>query len=166
MLDGANGTIEYDIVKQSGQDISTLSLSGPLDARCPQSSSFGLLRCLGHQHIGGRCMRLINQDTGELLCESCPSYGKADRNVPGDEEGYLVKMSEAVRETPLHIQPGTNVTIESDYDASVDHFGVMALLFLDLVDFDESCPGPVTASTGKRCPACQVNHLKVAIHHS
>ncbi|KAL3145704.1 hypothetical protein ABBQ32_003237 [Trebouxia sp. C0010 RCD-2024] len=148
MLDGANGTIEYDIVKQSGQDISTLSLSGPLDARCPQSSSFGLLRCLGHQHIGGRCMRLINQDTGELLCESCPSYGKADRNVPGDEEGYLVKMSEAVRETPLHIQPGTNVTIESDYDASVDHFGVMALLFLDLVDFDESCPGPVTASTG------------------
>lgn len=159
MLDGANGTIEYDVVKQSGQDISTLSLSGPLDARCPQSSSFGLLRCLGHQHIGGRCMRLINQDSGELLCESCPSYGKADRNVSGDEQGYLVKMSEAIRETPLHIQPGTNVTIESDYDASVDHFGVMALLFLDLVDFDESCPGPVTASTGKRCPTCQVNHL-------
>jgi len=29
-----------------------------------------------------------------------------------------------------------------------DHFGVMALFFLDLVGFDSSCPGPVTATTG------------------
>lgn len=148
MMDAANGTIEYDVVKQPGQNVSTLSLSGPIDAMCPQSSSFGLLRCLGHQHIGGRCMRLIDQNSGKELCRSCPSYGTDAGDLPGNEQGYLVKMSEAVMQTPLHIQPGTNVTIESDYDASVDHFGVMALFFLDLVNFDKSCPGPITASTG------------------
>ena len=148
-MDAANGSIEYDIVKQPEENISTLSLSGPIDAMCPQSSSFGLLRCLGHQHIGGRCMRLIDQDTGIELCRSCPSYGTDDKDVPGNEKNYLVKMSEAAMQNPLYIQPGTNVTVESDYDASVDHFGVMALFFLDLVDFDKSCPGPITASTGK-----------------
>ena len=147
-MDAVNGSIEYDVVKQTGQDISTLSLSGPMDAMCPQSGSFGLLRCLGHQHIGGKGLRLINQDTGEELCRSMPEYGAADRTVPGNEQGYLVKMSEAVTETPKLIMPGTNVTIESDYDASTDHFGVMALFFLDLVYFDKSCPGPLTTSTG------------------
>ena len=152
MMDAANGSIEFDVVKQHGQEqISTISLSGPMDALCPQASSFGLLRCLGHQHIGGKCMRLINQDTGDELCRSCPSYGSANRHVAGDEQGYLVKMSEAALGNPKQILPGTNVTIESDYDASVDHFGVMALFFLDLVDFDQSCPGPVTALTGEQC---------------
>ena len=156
MMDAANGSIEYDVVKQDDQAISTLSLSGPMDALCPQASSFGLLRCLGHQHIGGKCMRLINQDTGEELCRSCPSYGSANRHVAGNEQGYLVKMSEAALGHPKQIMPGANVTIESDYDASVDHFGVMALFFLDLVDFDKSCPGPVTAFTGALYFVCKV----------
>lgn len=159
MMDAANGSIEYDVVKQPGRDINTVSLSGPMDALCPQSSAFGLLRCLGHQHVGGKCMRLINQDTGVELCRSCPSYGTADRGVAGDESGYLVKMSEAVMETPLQILPGTNVTIESDYDSSVDHFGVMALFFLEMVNFNKSCPGVVTASTGEQHLARRVCDL-------
>ena len=75
MLDAANGSIEYDVVKQPGQNLSTLQLSGPLDARCPQSEPYGILRCLGHQHIGGQCMRLLDADTGDVLCSSCPTYG-------------------------------------------------------------------------------------------
>lgn len=149
MMDAANGSIEYDVVQQPGEQTALLSLSGPMDARCPQTSSFGLVRCLGHQHIGGQCMRLINQDTGEELCSSCPSYGNSDsRETVGEESGYLVKMSQTVFDQPKQIQPGTNVTIESEYDPSENHFGVMALFFLDLVDFNTSCPGPVTATTG------------------
>ena len=148
MMDAANGSIEYDVV-QSDKQTALLSLSGPMDARCPQTSSFGLLRCLGHQHIGGQCMRLINQDNGEELCSSCPSYGNSDTpETVGEESGYLVKMSQTVFDQPKQIQPGTNVTIESEYDPSENHFGVMALFFLDLVDFNTSCPGPVTATTG------------------
>lgn len=149
MMDAANGSIEYDIVQQPGQQMAKLSLSGPMDARCPQKSSFGLLRCLGHQHIGGQCMRLINEDTGEVLCSSCPTYGASDsRATVGEERGYLVKMSQTVFDQPKQILPGTNVTIESEYDSSANHFGVMALYFVDLVDFDTSCPGPVSATTG------------------
>lgn len=149
MMDANNGSIEYDVVRQAGQHTSVLSQSGPIDAMCPQTSSFGILRCLGHQHIGGQCMRLTNQDTGEELCSSCPTYGlSASREAVGDEHGYLVAMSQTVMEEPKQILPGTIVTIESVYDSSLDHFGVMALFFLDLVDFDTSCPGPVTATTG------------------
>ena len=152
MMDAANGSIEYDVVQQSSsqQQMAKLSLSGPMDARCPQTSSFGLLRCLGHQHIGGQCMRLINQDSGEVLCSSCPTYGASDsRATVGEERGYLVKMSQTVFDQPKQILPGANVTIESEYDPSANHFGVMALFFVDLVDFDTSCPGPVSATTGK-----------------
>ncbi|KAL0020529.1 hypothetical protein WJX79_005453 [Trebouxia sp. C0005] len=149
MMDAANGSIEYDVVQQPDKQTALLSLSGPMDARCPQTSSFGLVRCLGHQHIGGQCMRLINQDTGEELCSSCPSYGNSDsRERVGEESGYLVKMSQTVFDQPKQIQPGTNVTIESEYDPSENHFGVMALFFLDLMDFNTSCPGPVIATTG------------------
>jgi hypothetical protein len=160
MLDAANGSIEYDVVQQPDKQTAQLSLSGPMDARCPQTSSFGLLRCLGHQHIGGQCMRLINQDTGEELCSSCPSYGDSDsRETVGEESGYLVKMSQTVFDQPKQILPGTNVTIESEYDPSENHFGVMALFFLDLVDFNTSCPGPVTATTGNafQCIICHHN---------
>ena len=102
-------------------------------------------RCLGHQHIGGQCMRLINEDTGEVLCSSCPTYGASDsRATVGEERGYLVKMSQTAFDQPKQILPGTNVTIESEYDPSANHFGVMALFFVDLVDFDTSCPGPVS----------------------
>ncbi|KAL0040880.1 hypothetical protein WJX79_008506 [Trebouxia sp. C0005] len=142
MMDAVNGSIEYDLVQQAGSQTGKVLSSGPMDAQCPQTSSFGLLRCLGHQHIGGQCLRLINTDTGEELCTSCPTYGaSSSRAAVGDEDGYLVAMSRAAFSPPKQIMPGTNVTIESAYDVSQNHFGVMALFFLDLVDFDTRCPG-------------------------
>ena len=56
----------------------------------------------------------------------------------GNERGYLVSMSQAVMQEAVQVQPRQNVTLVSDYDASEDHFGVMALFFLDLVGFDSS----------------------------
>ena len=50
---------------------------------------------------------------------------------------------------PMVIQPGTVVRIEALYDSSVNHFGVMALWFLDLVSFDTSCPGPQDTFSGE-----------------
>lgn len=84
----------------------------------------------------------------------------------GNEQGYLVGMSQAVMETPLQMLPGQNVTIESNYDATDDHFGVMALFFLDLVGFNSSCPGPVTPATGPlSCPAaCHANIVYLLKH--
>ena len=157
MMDAVNGSIEYDLVQQADSRTGKVLQSGPMDAQCPQTSSFGLLRCLGHQHIGGQCLLLINQDTGEELCSSCPTYGASDRAAVGDEDGYLVAMSRAAFSPPKQILPGTNVTIESVYDVSQNHFGVMALFFLDLVDFDSSCPGFAPKQAGK--PALKLEFL-------
>lgn len=113
-------------------------------------------------------MRLIDSDSGDTICSSCPTYGNAtEATAVGNEKGYLVSMSQAVMEQPVQIRPGQNVTLESVYDTSEDHFGVMALFFLDLVGFDSSCPGAVTAQTGKehylakggslaRCSLCRI----------
>ena len=37
------------------------------------------MRCVGHQHIGSRCITLFNAETDEKICQSCPVYG----NVTG-----------------------------------------------------------------------------------
>lgn len=49
------------------------------DADCPQQEEFEIVRCVGHQHIGSRCITLYNAETNEKICQSCPVYG----NVTG-----------------------------------------------------------------------------------
>ena len=49
------------------------------DADCPQQEEFEIVRCVGHQHIGSRCITLFNAETDEKICQSCPVYG----NVTG-----------------------------------------------------------------------------------
>ena len=44
----------------------------------------------------------------------------------GNEKGYLVAMSLDAKTEPQVLQPGTVVTLESNYTAA-DHYGVMAL---------------------------------------
>ena len=108
-------------------------------------------------------MRLVDEASGEIMCTSCPTYGTAARDMPGNEQGYLVEMNETVMAQPKMIQPGQIMMLESVYDASVNHYGVMALAFLDLVGFDSSCPGPVRPDTGRECPLVECpSHLLVA----
>jgi len=75
-------------------------------------------------------MRLIDTDTGDVICSSCPTYGNAsDATAVGNEKGYLVSMSQAVMEESVQISPGQNVTLESDYDVSGPLWRHGALLF-------------------------------------
>ena len=53
------------------------------DADCPQQEEFEIVRCVGHQHIGSRCITLFNAETNEKICQSCPVYG----NVTGAWSG-------------------------------------------------------------------------------
>lgn len=46
-----------------------------VDHRCPQSEPFVVVRCTAHQHVGGKCMSLLNAENGDLICRSCPVYG-------------------------------------------------------------------------------------------
>ena len=80
--------------------------------------------------------------SGKLLCGSQAQYGSAARDVIGNESGFLVAMSQQVFSEPMEVTPGMVVTIEAEYAADQPHYGVMALWFLTLAGFNESCPGP------------------------
>ena len=47
----------------------------------------------------------------------------ARAGVPGDEEGYVVAMTDGEPSPAYTIQPGTNVRLISDYDASIRRLG-------------------------------------------
>ena len=71
MLDVTNGSIEHDVHRGLPGSSVNLTLSGPLDARCPQSAPFGIAVCTGHQHIGKPSDALAATDlrqAGEYLC--------------------------------------------------------------------------------------------------
>ena len=59
LLDAADGRVEFDVRADKGPEGAVIRLTGPLDARCPQTQPLRLLRCLGHQHIGAapRCSK-------------------------------------------------------------------------------------------------------------
>jgi len=124
-----HGDIEYDIAPENGTNpLSVSSHTYALDYFCPQDGPYQLIKCWGHQHIGGRCIRVTDVKTGALICESCPVYGNDSSNPPGNEKGYLVGMSATVHDPPVTIQPGQQVHIEAIYDASEPYGGVMSLL--------------------------------------
>lgn len=126
-----HGDIEYNIAPQNGTNpLSVSSRTYALDYFCPQDGPYQLIKCWGHQHIGGRCIRMTDATTGTLLCESCPVYGNDSSNPPGNEKGYVVGMSGTVHDPPMTIQPGQQVHLKAIYDASQPYGGVMSLLEL------------------------------------
>ena len=53
-------------------------------------------------------------------------WGLSGAGVPGDEEGYVVAMSDGDPSPPYLIEPGTNVRLFSDYDGSERRLGESA----------------------------------------
>jgi hypothetical protein len=71
IMDLVNGTIEYDVVRSPGIDYDVVETVGEFDARCPQPDNFTLLRCVGHQHIGGAPPPILSVLTSVLrVCMS------------------------------------------------------------------------------------------------
>ena len=68
---------EHSLMALCGRRAQTYETTA--DADCPQQEEFEIVRCVGHQHIGSRCITLFNAETDEKICQSCPVYG----NVTG-----------------------------------------------------------------------------------
>ncbi|BDA50791.1 hypothetical protein COCOBI_17-0080 [Coccomyxa sp. Obi] len=147
LLDVANGSIEYDVFEEGPGSVDTKTLTAPFDQHCPQVFPFGLLRCTGHQHIGGICMEIVDTEAGHVICTSCSVYGNStSADTPGQEKGYLVEMTDDTLVPPYPLKPGQNVTIVSKYNADKNHFGVMALWILTVTNWDPTCPGGAPAT--------------------
>ncbi|ONK56103.1 uncharacterized protein A4U43_C10F4160 [Asparagus officinalis] len=70
---------------------------------------------------------------GRVLCTSMPTYGNG--NEAGNEEGYVVGMSTCYPEPgSVKIEDGEFLTIESNYNNSQMHTGVMGLFYIMIAE--------------------------------
>ena len=77
-----------------------------------------------------------------MICSSNPIYGKGKE--AGDEAGYIVGMSTCYPEPgSVKILDGESLVLESKYDSSQAHTGVMALLHIFIAD---QLPNPLKVS--------------------
>jgi len=66
---------------------------------------------------------------GRVICSSVPSYGNG--NEAGNEAGYIVGMSTCYPKLgSVKIIDGETLTLESNYNNTKEHTGVMGLFYL------------------------------------
>ncbi|KAI4336410.1 hypothetical protein L6164_014941 [Bauhinia variegata] len=94
----------------------------------PMPSGGYVIYGVAHQHSGGIGSTLYGQD-GRVICSSIPTYGKGEE--AGNEAGYIVGMSTCYpRPGSVNILDGETLTLESRYNSSQLHTGVMGLFYL------------------------------------
>ncbi|CAL5223582.1 g6118 [Coccomyxa viridis] len=145
-FDITGGDIEYDILASQGPNTTLRkTYDTVIDDRCPQKKPFEVVRCIAHQHVGSECLYMYNLDKDELICKSCPVYG-TEPGVPGNEEGYVVKMTDGDPSPPYLVEPGTRVRLVSDYSAAERRLGVMGLMSVWVGGLEKPCTGQFGAS--------------------
>ena len=92
MMDNVGGLIEFDVRPPEGEGQepatwSTVSKTGPIDGRCPQTKPIRMLNCLGHLHIGAppcsqRCAALRRWPSG--MWHAHDQVMLAGRGLPDD----------------------------------------------------------------------------------
>ncbi|KAK9804600.1 hypothetical protein WJX73_006245 [Symbiochloris irregularis] len=140
--DVVGGSFEYQLTDATGPGTThTKTFDTTVDAACPQSGPYDIIRCTGHQHFGAQCLSLIDLDNDKTICRTCPEFG-TEKGVPGNEEGYVVRIPDddlAIDGRIYTVQPGTKLRIQSDYDASVPRFGIMGLMLTWTANMPEPC---------------------------
>ncbi|KAK2437600.1 stress up-regulated Nod 19 protein [Trifolium repens] len=87
-----------------------------------------VIYAVAHQHSGGIGATLYGQD-GRVICSSKPTYGNG--NEVGNEAGYIVGMSTCYPQPgSINIIDGETLTLESIYNNTKEHAGVMGLFYL------------------------------------
>jgi hypothetical protein len=70
---------------------------------------------------------------GNVICASIPIYGNG--NEAGNEDGYIVGMSTCYPEPgSVKITAGENLTLESNYDSTNKHTGVMGFFYIYIAE--------------------------------
>ncbi|KAF7803917.1 stress up-regulated Nod 19 protein [Senna tora] len=109
--------------------------SGCIDVKrkgLPMPSGGYVIYGVTHQHAGGLGSTLYGQD-GRVICSSKPRYGSGKE--AGNEAGYIVGMSTCYpKPGSVQISNGETLTLESNYNSSQRHTGVMGLFYLLVAD--------------------------------
>lgn len=142
-----HGGVEYTVVPKSEtlqgklpKSLSKLDVyttSFPFDHFCPQTKRFKIIRCVAHQHIGGKCISLYNSKTDRLICQSCPITGTGAKGEVGNEEGFVVGV-DGGDPFEYEMKPGQRVYATAAYKADRVYAGAQSLLTVTVADFDTS----------------------------
>jgi hypothetical protein len=98
----------------------------------------------GHMHAGGLRLEMVDDESGELLCEVHAAGGSAvggdgsggllygASSAAGDESGFLVGSAPCVwgpppLQPPPRFQKQHRIRTTAYYNCSVEHTGVMSL---------------------------------------
>merc|ERR1712150_366064 len=89
---------------------------------------------VGHLHRGGMSLTATVESTGEVLCESFPTYGTGEPGEIGNEPGYINSMSACTFDPPRRMKTTEKLKIVGKYNSTEAHTGVMALFYIAIAD--------------------------------
>lgn len=154
-----HGNIEYDVPECDPEihpgcvhtlatrqrlDYGANSFYNPRRSLTTEDRDVELVYAVGHQHRGGLGIHVFNDNTGELLCSSVPSYGTG--KVAGNEDGYVISMSTCTFDPPVKMRASSILRVVAMYNNTVAHTGVMSLMYLAISDVET--PVKVKSSQG------------------
>mmetsp|Transcript_24785 Transcript_24785/g.36044 ORF Transcript_24785/g.36044 Transcript_24785/m.36044 type:complete len:516 (+) Transcript_24785:13-1560(+) len=96
-------------------------------------TSVDVVYTVGHMHRGGIEIEIADEETGEVICLSKPTYGK-DQDVVGKEKDYIVSMSTCTFNPPRKMRTSDLVRVTARYDSTKPHTGVMSLFYIAAAD--------------------------------
>ncbi|CAL0304628.1 unnamed protein product [Lupinus luteus] len=118
-----NCQVEYDIEAKVGSSYSDIKKGS-----FSMATGGFVVYAVAHQHSGGLGSTLYGQD-GRILCTSTPKYGTGKE--VGNEEGYIVGMSTCYPQLgSIKINNGEILTLQSNYNSSISHTGVVAHFYV------------------------------------
>ena len=103
----------------------TVARSHPF--RLPPSAIYDATWMVGHLHVGGRNVRLLNVTGGvdpsnaPVVCESRAEYGD-ETNVAGNEAGFLTRMTRCEFDPPARLRAGEAYVVRAEYGADRDKY--------------------------------------------
>ena len=113
-----NQTCDVVVDAETGEE-TRVSVAWSHPFTLPAGTAYDVYSAVGHQHVGGRNVRLINVTYGAdnaVVCQSDAAYGNAP-GVVGDEAGFLVDIVPCVFDPPARLSAGESYVLRSEYDA-------------------------------------------------
>ncbi|XP_015888568.2 uncharacterized protein LOC107423512 [Ziziphus jujuba] len=128
-----NCLIEFQVEKSCSPSVTTSNACVDTKRTSLSVPSGGyVIYGVAHQHTGGAGSTLYKQD-GRTICSSLPIYGKG--NEVGNEAGYVVGMSTCYPQPgSVKINDGETLILESIYNSTQSHAGVMGLFYILVAD--------------------------------
>ncbi|XP_042482892.1 uncharacterized protein LOC122063261 isoform X2 [Macadamia integrifolia] len=124
--------VEYDVESCGTNGLANNECLDTKKASIVMPHGGSVIYGVAHQHSGGAGATLYGED-GRVICSSLPIYGEGKE--PGNEAGYIVGMSSCYPQPgTVKVFEGETLILESRYNSTQKHTGVMALFYILVAD--------------------------------